>query len=61
MGNRETENQGNKSTRKTGQEGNKGNKGNKGNRETREQLTISNWPAVIFKTTHKGMQKIRHM
>ena len=61
MGNRATENQGNKSTRKTGQEGNKGNKGNKGNRETREQLTISNWPAVIFKTTHKSMQKIRHM
>ena len=61
MGNRATENQGNKSTRKTEQEGNKGNKGNKGNRETREQLTISNWPAVIFKTTHKSMQKIRHM
>ena len=61
MGNRATENQGNKSTRKTEQEGNKGNKGNKGNRETRKQLTISNWPAVIFKTTHKSMQKIRYM
>ena len=59
----------NKGTRQTEEKGNKGNKsnrekgqgGNKGNRETREQLTISDWPAVIFKTTHKSMQKIRHM